>query len=64
MMERIRAILAEKRLLIADGHHRYATALAYRDAGRPDEARTLLADPRIEDLSLGKRRSSTPTAAS
>jgi uncharacterized protein (DUF1015 family) len=35
------AVLAEKRLLIADGHHRYETALAYRDecrkaAGRVD----------------------------
>jgi uncharacterized protein (DUF1015 family) len=32
LQERIHGILAEKRLLIADGHHRYATALAYRAA--------------------------------
>ena len=32
LQERIHDILAERRLLIADGHHRYATALAYRDA--------------------------------
>ena len=38
LQERIRAILAEKRLLIADGHHRYATALAYRDAFPQDSS--------------------------
>ena len=38
LQERIRAILSEKRLLIADGHHRYATALAYRDAFPQDDS--------------------------
>jgi uncharacterized protein (DUF1015 family) len=28
-VERIRALMADKKLLIADGHHRYETALAY-----------------------------------
>ncbi len=28
--ERIRALMADKKLLIADGHHRYETALAFR----------------------------------
>ncbi|MFH0983282.1 MAG: DUF1015 domain-containing protein [Planctomycetota bacterium] len=40
VLERIRALLADKRIFIADGHHRYGTALNYRDyvtkqAGRP-----------------------------
>ena len=30
-IERIRQVMAEKKLLIADGHHRYETALAFRD---------------------------------
>lgn len=32
--ERIRRALADKRLYIADGHHRYETGLAYRDERR------------------------------
>jgi uncharacterized protein (DUF1015 family) len=32
--ERIAALLHERRLYIADGHHRYETALAYRDERR------------------------------
>jgi uncharacterized protein (DUF1015 family) len=40
-IENIQGELAEKKLVIADGHHRYETALAYRDecrarAGQPD----------------------------
>lgn len=35
----VNAILAGKTLLIADGHHRYETALAYRDARREEEGR-------------------------
>lgn len=40
-IEKIRREMAEKKLVIADGHHRYETALAYRDerrarAGRVD----------------------------
>ncbi len=31
-------VLADKQVLIADGHHRYRTALAYRDAMRQAEA--------------------------
>lgn len=34
---RIRAFLAERPVVIADGHHRYETALAYRDARREAE---------------------------
>ena len=30
-IDAIRALMADKKLLIADGHHRYETALAYRD---------------------------------
>jgi uncharacterized protein (DUF1015 family) len=40
---RIKAVLANQPLYVADGHHRYEAALAYRDerrmdSGRPDEA--------------------------
>jgi uncharacterized protein (DUF1015 family) len=35
---RIQAAMAEQRLLIADGHHRYETALAYRDQHPDDPA--------------------------
>ena len=31
LVERMTALLADKKLLIADGHHRYETALGYRD---------------------------------
>ncbi|MGH7754415.1 MAG: DUF1015 family protein, partial [Gemmatimonadales bacterium] len=31
---RLQALLADKKLIIADGHHRYETALAYRDECR------------------------------
>jgi uncharacterized protein (DUF1015 family) len=31
---RIQALMADKKLLIADGHHRYETALAFRDENR------------------------------
>jgi len=33
-MERVAAMMREKKLVIADGHHRYETALAYRDRCR------------------------------
>jgi len=33
-VERVRREMAEKKLVIADGHHRYETALAYRDECR------------------------------
>jgi uncharacterized protein (DUF1015 family) len=31
IIEQIQTVMADKKLLIADGHHRYETALAYRD---------------------------------
>jgi uncharacterized protein (DUF1015 family) len=36
-IERIVGQMADKRLIIADGHHRYETALAYRDERRSQE---------------------------
>jgi uncharacterized protein (DUF1015 family) len=33
-VERVRAFLAQRSVVIADGHHRYETALAYRDERR------------------------------
>jgi uncharacterized protein (DUF1015 family) len=38
--ETIRNEMADKKLVIADGHHRYETALAYRDECRAREGRT------------------------
>jgi uncharacterized protein (DUF1015 family) len=35
---RLQALMKDKRLLIADGHHRYETALGYRDDHRDDPA--------------------------
>jgi uncharacterized protein (DUF1015 family) len=41
-IERIRGLMRDKKLVIADGHHRYETALAYREeqraGARPDPA--------------------------
>ena len=34
MIERFRSEMADKKLIIADGHHRYETALAYRNECR------------------------------
>jgi uncharacterized protein (DUF1015 family) len=31
VIERIRSVMSDKKLIIADGHHRYETALAYRN---------------------------------
>jgi uncharacterized protein (DUF1015 family) len=42
IVESIQQLMREKKLLIADGHHRYETALAYRDECR---ARTGSSDP-------------------
>ncbi|MFQ5817913.1 MAG: DUF1015 domain-containing protein [Terriglobia bacterium] len=39
-IERLQALLADKKLVIADGHHRYETALAYRDECRTQGAGT------------------------
>jgi len=40
---RFAASLADERIIIADGHHRYETALAYRDEQRTDAAGSILA---------------------
>ena len=37
-IERVTAALADETVIIADGHHRYETALAYRDEQRGNEA--------------------------
>ena len=37
---RIQSLMAGKKLIIADGHHRYETALAYRDQCRSASAKT------------------------
>lgn len=34
VIEQVVAVMRDKKLVIADGHHRYETALAYRDCGR------------------------------
>jgi uncharacterized protein (DUF1015 family) len=39
-LETIRREMADKKLVIADGHHRYETALAYRDERRAQAGRT------------------------
>jgi len=44
-IERIRALLADARIFIADGHHRYTTALAYRDERRAAAPADAPADP-------------------
>ena len=38
VIERVTAALADETVIIADGHHRYETALAYRDEQRGNEA--------------------------
>ncbi len=55
--EPVRAWLADETLLIADGHHRYATALAYRDERRAvdgpgpwDRILTLVVDAGSQDV--------------
>ena len=39
-IKRLQELMADKKLIIADGHHRYETALAYRDECRQREGRT------------------------
>jgi len=39
VIESVREKMREKKLIIADGHHRYETALNYRDEQRRDECR-------------------------
>jgi uncharacterized protein (DUF1015 family) len=41
---RIQAALADESILIADGHHRYETALTHRDEGGPPHVLAYLAD--------------------
>jgi uncharacterized protein (DUF1015 family) len=44
-IERVHHEMADKKLVIADGHHRYETALAYRDECRTRAGRTDLSAP-------------------
>jgi uncharacterized protein (DUF1015 family) len=37
IIERVRTKMADKKLIIADGHHRYETAMAYRDERRASQ---------------------------
>ncbi len=52
--EAVTAALAEAQLLIADGHHRYETAIAYRDevGGEGDHNYTLMAITGLDDPGL------------
>jgi uncharacterized protein (DUF1015 family) len=43
-IERVRAALAPESILIADGHHRYETALGFRDEGGPPYVLAYVAD--------------------
>jgi uncharacterized protein (DUF1015 family) len=54
LSEEIPALLAEAQLLIADGHHRYETAIAYRDeiGGEGDHNYTLMALTGLDDPGL------------
>jgi uncharacterized protein (DUF1015 family) len=51
---RVTALLADAQLLIADGHHRYETAIAYRDevGGEGDHNFTLMALTGLDDPGL------------
>jgi uncharacterized protein (DUF1015 family) len=51
---RVGALLADAQLLIADGHHRYETAIAYRDevGGEGDQSYTLMALTGLDDPGL------------
>ena len=42
VIARVEAALASEAIIIADGHHRYETALAYRDEQRGNEAATYI----------------------
>jgi uncharacterized protein (DUF1015 family) len=54
ILERVTELLANARLLIADGHHRYETAIAYRNeiGGDGDHNYTLMALTGLEDPGL------------
>jgi uncharacterized protein (DUF1015 family) len=56
-IEAIQREMADKKLVIADGHHRYETALAYRDESRARAGRTDLNAPYEKvGLQYGRRR--------
>jgi uncharacterized protein (DUF1015 family) len=46
----VRAAMSDKKLIIADGHHRYETALTYRDECRKHERRASAPSPAQPDL--------------
>lgn len=48
-IEQVRRKMADQKLLIADGHHRYETALAYRDERRRSEPAPSKASPKDYD---------------
>jgi uncharacterized protein (DUF1015 family) len=54
VLERVTALLGEAQLLIADGHHRYETAIAYRDevGGEGGHNYTLMALTGLDDPGL------------
>ncbi len=54
LLARVTELLADARLLIADGHHRYETAIAYRDeiGGEGDHNYTLMALTGLDDPGL------------
>jgi uncharacterized protein (DUF1015 family) len=41
----VRSAMSDKKLIIADGHHRYETALNYRNGHRDDDGRASLSTP-------------------
>ena len=43
IVQKVQAAMAEKKLIIADGHHRYETALSYRDERRRNDQRAQMA---------------------
>jgi uncharacterized protein (DUF1015 family) len=54
VLDQVTALLADAKLLIADGHHRYETAIAYRDeiGGEGDHCFTLMALTGLDDPGL------------
>jgi uncharacterized protein (DUF1015 family) len=54
ILDQVTELLADARLLIADGHHRYETAIAYRDevGGEGDHCFTLMALTGLDDPGL------------
>jgi uncharacterized protein (DUF1015 family) len=54
ILDRVTELLADAQLLIADGHHRYETAIAYRDevGGEGDHRFTLMALTGLDDPGL------------